>query len=391
MSFEGPRTSHEGTRVPVTQTEPTLHEHVDVDVELEAGDVMLDSVAAVHTFRDEVNASILERLDEVEVTLDEEDQEQLSKLQTEFSSYLEAVAQKINSGSDPEEHDRAHVQEVYERLMDKVDALCVLDEAAPFDPELYIHEQFAEHPYLTATKRQMAYSLLREYKQILKESQSPETHESAERLALEIQEVVDELVGNDQITEEGVGFDVADRKTGVRLTLEDVRTEEAEIVVKVNTQPAEPIELEEEPDDIETQPEAETQPVAAQFAPASVQEQAAVSTDEHIDSREAQRQLLKAVDGIEAISTTWFSSILDTSQSPYQALANESFEDLVTYAQSNETRAECRAWLKNNDINADAFFNWMEMLPEMQALGVQTEGYSFKEVIDTFLQLNEIN
>ena len=126
---------------------------------------------------------------------------------------------------------------------------------------------------------------------------------------------------------------------------------------------------------------------ARQFTPALVQEQLELSRDEQIDSRQAQLQLLRAVGDVEAIPTSWFASNLDAGQSPYQVLGNDSFEDWATYAQSNETRTECRAWLKSNGIDEHAFFNWMELLPEMQARGIQTDGQSFKQVIDTLLHL----
>jgi hypothetical protein len=520
MSNEGNRSKYgSAAEGPIAQPESDQTRVEDAELDENEDDVKLDSIEAVDAFYAEVETSVTQRLQAADLTIAE--RSVLSSQLQEFALYLESVKAKLRGEFALSELDQAHVQEIYVRIMDEVDALTETAEEPPFDPESYIHEQFAEHPYLTASKRQSAYSLLREYKRTLKESGDQEAQELAAQLALEIQKLVDKLVGNDLLPEEGQGSDLTSRKVGTKLTLtswddepltvarehtSETTTDQgsysidgydfvdlpqpqtelaqpalepepiAEVVVM---QPAEQAEVAPEklgffkkltsrltrnreadnpnykrhlaevayasevaqdaadlrsmadrraeaqrPSPLiltqdmrlpnELSPEAQPQimaengqaPVewvaskenyapfephktetAPQFTPASVQEQPGSSPAEQIDSRQAQQQLLRAVGNVEAIPTSWFASNLDAGQSPYQVLGNDSFEDLATYAQSNETRTECRAWLKSNGIDEHAFFNWMDLLPEMQARGVQTDGQSFKEVIDTLLQL----
>jgi hypothetical protein len=521
MSFEGNHGKYKyQTEVSVAQPESDQTRVENPELDENQDDVALDSIEAVDAFHAEVETSVTERLQAADTAIAEHSV--LSGQLQEFTEYLESVRVKLRGGFALSELDQAHVQEIYERLMDEVDGLTETVEETPFDPESYIHEQFAEHPYLTASKRQSAYSLLREYKRALKETGDQEAQELAAQLALEIQELVDELVGNDLLPEEGQGSDLTKRKVGTKLTLTSL-DEELPTVAKEHTsettndqdsqsiaghdyvdlpqaqaesvQPAlepEPIaevvamqpakqaevtpkklgffkkltsrftrnreadnpnykrhlaevahaaEVAQDVADLramaarraeaqrpsplmltqdmrlpnELSPEEQLQQVMAengqdslewvankenfapfephktettpQFTPTSVQEKSWLSRAEQIDSRQAQLQLLRAVGNVEAIPTGWFASNLDAGQSPYQVLGNDSFEDLATYAQSNETRTECRAWLKSNGIDEHAFFNWMDLLPEMQARGVQTDGQSFKQVIDTLLEL----
>jgi hypothetical protein len=518
MSNEGNYSNYQSpTEGPIAQLESD-QTRVE-DAELDEDDVKLDSIEAVDAFYAEVETSVTERLQAADLAIAEHSV--LSGQLQEFEVYLESIKVKLQTKSTFSELDRAHVQEIYERMMDEVDGLTETIEEPPFDPESYIHEQFAEHPYLTASKRQSAYSLLREYKRALKEPDDKQAQELVAQLALEIQELVDELVGNDLLPEEGYGSDLTRRKVGTKLTLtssddelpsaskegESETTtdqgshsiagydyvdlpqaqgelaqpvlEQEPIAEVVAMQPAEQAEVTpEKPGFIkkltsrftrnreadnpnykrhmaevahaaevaqdaadlrvmaarraeaqrpspliltqdmrlpnELPPEEPSQimvengqdsiewvaskedfapfephktETTSQFTPTSVQEQSWLSRAEQIDSRQAQLRLLRAVGDVEAIPTGWFASNLDAGQSPYQVLGDDSFEDLATYAQSNETRAECRAWLKSNGIDEHAFFNWMELLPEMQARGVQTDGQSFKVVIDTLLQL----
>jgi len=519
MSNEGNYSNYQSpTEGPIAQLESD-QTRVE-DAELDEDDVKLDSIEAVDAFYAEVETSVTERLQAADLAIAEHSV--LSGQLQEFEVYLESIKVKLQTKSTFSELDRAHVQEIYERMMDEVDGLTETIEEPPFDPESYIHEQFAEHPYLTASKRQSAYSLLREYKRALKETGDQEAQELAAQLALEIQELVDELVGNDLLAEEGQGSDLTRKRMGTKLILKSLDDEpptvakeltsetttdqdsqfidgydyvdlpqaqaelvqpalEPEPIAEVAAmQPAEQAEVTPEnlgffkkltsrftrnreadnpnykrhlaevahaaevaqdaadlramaarraeaqrpspllltqdmilPNELST--EAQLQQVMAengqasaewvaskenfapfephktettrQFTPASVQEQPGSSPAEQIDFEQTQERLLTTVVDVEAIPTGWFASNLDAGQSPYQVLGNMSFEDLAAYAQSSETRAECRAWLKSNDIDEHAFFKWMELLPEMQARGVHTDGQSFKQVIDTLLEL----
>ena len=519
MSNEGNYSNYQSpTEGPIAQLESD-QTRVE-DAELDEDDVKLDSIEAVDAFYAEVEMSVTERLQAAGMAIVEHSV--LSGQLQEFTEYLKSVKVKLRGEFAVSELDQAHVQEIYIRIMDEVDALTETIEEPPFDPESYIHEQFAEHPYMTASKRQSAYSLLREYKRALKETGDQEAQELAAQLALEIQELVDELVGNDLLPEEGQGSDLTSRKAGTKLTLTSLDDEppsvskehtsetttdqdsqsivgydyvdlpqaqaesvqpalEPEPIAEVAAmQPAEQAEATPEklgffekltsrftrnreadnpnykrhlaevahaakvaqdvadlramaarraeaqrpsplmltqdmrlPNELSSEEQlqqvmaengqASAEWVASkenfapfephktettrQFTPASVQEQPGSSQDEQIDSRQAQQRLLRAVGDVEAIPTGWFASNLDAGQSPYQVLGNMSFEDLAAYAQSSETRAKCRAWLKSNGIDEHAFFNWMDLLPEMQARGVQTDGQSFKEVIDALLEL----
>ncbi len=138
---------------------------------------------------------------------------------------LSSIRAKLEAGEEITNEDGEAVQAAYNAVETSIQAETEYDSEVEqqFDPGTYAQEQFDEHGFITATNRSRVYSLVREYQRALKETDEGKDVAAVahvEQIAQEIKSVVDELVGNDVLPQEGVGYDLSPsskKETGLRI------------------------------------------------------------------------------------------------------------------------------------------------------------------------------
>ncbi|MFT5831635.1 MAG: hypothetical protein ACI9SY_000002 [Candidatus Paceibacteria bacterium] len=151
------------------------------------------------------------------------------QLLTELQHEAHILEEKIEVG-EVSEVDAIEIQVLIDKLQANESLKDIAEnsvESEQFDPNSYINDQFADHPYLIPSQRSPVYLLQREYKRALSEGATGD----AEILAQQIKDHVDELVGNDQIPEEGNGTDLTLEKKGTELKPDNLDAAEEKVVV----------------------------------------------------------------------------------------------------------------------------------------------------------------
>jgi hypothetical protein len=165
------------------------------------------------------------------------------QLLTELQHEAKILEKKIETG-EVSEVDAVAIQALIDKFQASESPEDVSEnfaESELFDPNSYIHDQFAGHPYLIPSQRSPVYLLQREYKRALSEGVSGD----AEILAQQIKDHVDELVGNDLLAEEGVGTDLTMKKKSAPLVLKNLDPEPQEDEPKFRFDDNIPVVLEE--------------------------------------------------------------------------------------------------------------------------------------------------
>lgn len=373
MSYEGDRHPHIGAPAGVLESTPVGAESVDSD----EGDVLLDSLENIDSFYDSVADQVEEMLAEAGAEQDGVENRELEQLLLKLSQNLNAIKQKIEDGYNPSELDQLHIQESYENIMNQADAMVEASAEESFDPETYVHEQFAEHKGLKHSETTPVILLLSQYK----EAASRDDLESAESISEQIRGYVDELVGNDKIKEEGFGIDLLSQKEGVKLTPENLDDSEETVTVYAEAKQDEVVQLEQLSDDdvseIElTSPEKGSGQGIFDAVPNERTEARQVEKE-----KAARAELIKnEVQGIEGFKSSGFFS-----QSPYEKLASENCETVVLGFDSSYVDSfERSRFVKDRGVDQLALEIWLTLIKDS---GIDTTERTFKSVADEIVEL----
>lgn len=205
---------------------------------------------------------------------------------------------------------------------------------------------------------------------------------------------------------EGTGFDFDRPESTMRRTLTPASLDPVDDTIKISyeaktpelvipeqtaTAPATKTEQPSKPKIQHPKLQPTPQVVTNQFAPASIKDKRSPRWQKEPIS-ETQLAITQAVKQIENLGdSSWISRFVNEGQSPYQQLAEANFEELVfqsvvPYATLEQRADFMRDLRENQQVDQAAFDAWMNYLPQIEALGIETAGKTFKEVIDGFLR-----
>lgn len=126
-------------------------------------------------------------------------------------------------------------------------------------------------------------------------------------------------------------------------------------------------------------PLVDTQSVPKVVESAEVEKAAAVKKAE----QQKEKMIAKSVLDFEGLTKMFFGMF--ATESPYAVLGDELFDDIVAAADTAQDRTVFIMQLNQKNVDHGAFQRWMDRVVDIEALGITTEGRSFKEVIDEYI------
>ena len=203
------------------------------DLTPEAKDVSLDSAEEAQAFFNETfseyRASLLEQYPSLHEFSQSEEQSLVERF-APMQAALDIIKQKLEVEDEITDEELENVQNAYDQAVHgpiSLQEFVEADEgsAEVFDPATYITENLEGNVSVKASERTQVMLLQESYENAVKNGNTTK----AESIAKQIKEHVDELVGNDQVEDEGTGTDLTVGRKSKILTPENLDTGEEKV------------------------------------------------------------------------------------------------------------------------------------------------------------------
>jgi len=208
---------------------------------------------------------------------------------------------------------------------------------------------------------------------------TPETSTAVDLAALEIE--LRASVVSDEISKESV----LDK---VLLATEQLHTDQSEY--KISTDEPGSSEKSNQYPEVELVAQEETVNMTAnKFTPETTKAVDEVSSESVLDK--TAQEIKKSVAKIENLPTgVWWTMTFNQGKSPYLELGGQDFESLVfsselPYVTVDQRAAFMQDLKENKHVDQAAYIAWMDLLPVVQDLEIETVDKTFKEVVDALL------